>query len=232
MPTTVQVQVLLDECAFRLHCPTFAAGEFVSLADALRILRGSCARLSSLLAGVAGSELFARTDSLTVQAGLGMASLPQDFETLRTVALNLNGTVYELRPAHPGGEAGSTGASVTPGASKTWTSCELPGYWLEDQIIRFSSAPAAASEVTVSYVASGLTIVDEDSYLVLGAGWDEWLVNDFCEKVRVREQKDASDFRQMRAEATQLVLAGAVKRDRFGPLSIRDVRPRKPRWIR
>ncbi len=232
MPTTVQVQALLDECAFRLHTPPFATGEFVTLADALRILRGSCGRLSALLAGVASSELFARTDALTVQAGLDLASLPQDFETLRAVTLAINGSVYELLPTHPGGTAGSTGAAVTPSAAVTWTPSTLPGYWLEDQIIRFSSASSATTEVVVSYVSTGLTFADEDSYLVLGAGWDEWLVNDVCEKIRVREQKDSADFRQMRADATQLVLAGAVKRDRFGPLSIRDVRPRKPRWMR
>lgn len=227
MPSTVQVQALLDEAAFRLHTPAFGTGEFISLADALRIMKGSCTRLSALLASAFGSELFARTDRLTVQAGLDLASLPQDFESLRTVHLDLNGTLYELRAAHPAGEAGYGGTSEVNTAAAAWTAHCVPGYWLEDQVIRFSSPPTEALEVVVSYVSTGLSFADQTSYLVLGAGWDEWLVNDFCEKARVREQKDPSDFVRMRAETTQLIMNAAVKRDRFAPLQIRDVRPRR-----
>lgn len=229
MAQATLVSDLLAEAAFRLHLPDFDTGEFVTKAEALRILRGSCSRLATLLSSTFGSELFARTDTLTVQAGLDMASLPQDFELLRTVHLGLNGSLLELQPGHPAGDAGLGGFSEQDASSVTWTSCNLPRYWIEDQILRLSSSPSAAAELTVSYVASGLTFVDETSVLMLGAGWDEWLVSDLCIKVRGREQKDASDFRQDRADATQLVMAAAVRRDRFAAQAVRDVRPRQVR---
>lgn len=228
MPQTTQVQSLLDEAAFRLNLPAFGVGEFVTMADALRVLKGSCGRLAAFLSGAFASELFVRTDTLPVPADLGYVSLPEDFESLRTVHLLLNDTRYELRAGHPAGEATATGASEDPSTSGAWTATDLPSYWLEDMVLRFSRAPSSEMSIEVSYVG-GLTFDDEDSFLVLGAGWDEFLINDLCEKVRVREQKDASEFVRMRAEAAQLILKSAAKRDRFAPMTVRDVRPRATR---
>ena len=228
---TVAVQDLLDECAFRLHVPAFGTGEFVTLEDALRVLRGACGRLSTLLGSVFGSELFVRDSAATVQAELDAASLPQDFSSLRTIHLSLNGTRYELQREHPAGEATSTGAAEVNTDPRAWTGYDLPRYWLEDQTIRFSFPPTEEMSLYLTYVGDGLTFVDEDSTLVLGAGWDEWLVNDVCEKVSVREQKDASEFVRMRSETTQLIMKAATKRDRSAPVVVRDVRPRAARGV-
>lgn len=226
MPVTVPVSDILSECAFRLQVPAFAAGEFVTADDALRLLRFSCKRLSSLLTGLHGADLFVRTDTLNVQAELDVASLPEDSDTLRTVHWISGDRRIELRRVHPSGEAGYAGYADLDATARGWSEHCPPGYWVEDQVLRFEWAPATAQEVLVSYTGT-LSFTDASSELVLGSGWDEWLVCDVCEKIRVREQKDPSDFIRQRADATALITQGATKRDRLTPLRVRDVRPRR-----
>jgi hypothetical protein len=222
MSTAVTAQEILDECAFRLHAPAFAAGEFVTLVDALRVLRSSLRRLSGMLASVSTGDLLARESTLTVPAGEASCTLPGDHEALRTVHWVSGSNRVELRRGHPAGKMDVDGVGVLDQTAATWVDSAPPTYWLEGDLIRFSVVPSDAQSVVITYTAS-LTIDDEDSVLLLGQGWEEWLVCDMCERIRGREQKDASDFRAAKAEAAAIINASVQKRDRFALHSVRDV---------
>ena len=61
------------------------------------------------------------------------------------------------------------------------------------------------------------------SVMSLQAGWDEWLVLDFCIKCRQAEQKPADDFIGMQAKVESDILSAAKVRDRR-PQRMRDAR--------
>lgn len=207
-------QDVLDRVAFRLHLPAFAAGEFVSDSEGLMLVQDSVGRLSGLLTKLYSDSHFAETATLTTVADFDIVSLPSDFFTLRSVHWVYNDTAYELQP--------SNAATYDP-ESRTWSTHCLPSYRVEANVLVLSPIPDASYTLRCAYTSHLVMEAITDSINGQPA-WREWLVLDVCQRVRDREQKDASELISQRLELESQMKEQASQVDRYGSRQVRDVR--------
>jgi hypothetical protein len=214
MSVAISVAEVFADVAFRLHLPAFASGEFVSDTEALRLFRGSLGRLSGLLTRLYGDDLFAETATVQTQAGFDSVSLPQDFHTLRSVHWVYNNEAHELSRARP---------SDVDSGSGGWSTHCMPQYALEAYTLRLYPTPQDAYVLRIGYTTT-LTVANASATLYGNVGWQEWLTNDMCERIRMREQKPFAEFTQARMEAEMEIRDQATQRDRFAVMQARDTR--------
>lgn len=220
---TVQFVVsdLLSDAAFRLNMPAFAPGQFITDAQALRLIQNGARRLGDLLTDAFGAQYWQRTATLSTQTGLELLSLPTDFTALEALWwVDANGHARRLHRAElehwqPNPENwGGNGLWAWHGAE--------PSFRLQDNAIVLAPVPNGVYTLRLEYVTGLLVAASSD--IILGLpGWDEWLVLDLCEMISDRMEKDSSRFASRRMETEARLLSRANRRDLATPIQAKDV---------
>jgi len=209
------------EVEFLLHSPAFTTTTFVTSPALLRLVQSSARRLGGMLVRTFGDQLFARTATLSTQVGLDLVSLPEDFSTLTSLHWIDGNCAHLLERTHTTDYKEL--AQAWSDSDFFWFSNQKSKYVLEANTIRFVPPPSAVYAIRCAY-QTGLKVETITDILQGGAGWSDWLVADICEAVRIREQKDASDFMMRKAKIEQDLLSQARNRDGNGVKQVRDVR--------
>jgi hypothetical protein len=212
--TSILVSEVIEEARVRMNAPAFTASTQITTTAALNLLKFSARRLSSKLRRAYGSDYFTRTGTLTTQADLNSVSLPQDFTDLRQIAW-----VRDSGPSIPL-EVASVDEFLTPGElSQAWAGA--PKYRLQGNVVQFFPCPNAVYTLSL-YYDTGIFVTAASDTMIIQPGWEEWLINDFCVKVRQSQNKEAGDFIRERAIAEEEILKEASQRDRFQNHTVRD----------
>jgi hypothetical protein len=106
--------------------------------------------------------------------------------------------------------------------AKSWSPNQLPRYRIEGSVIVLTPPPAAVYSLRCAY-STGLSIATTADTIQGQAGWQEWLINDICAMIRLREDKDPGAYLALRGEAEAHILSQAAQRDRNGVTAVRDV---------
>lgn len=222
MATSISVQTdVIDQVRWRLHLPAFSSSSFVTTSDILALVKSSGRRLSGLLTRLYGDAFFAETATLTTVAGFDLVSLPSNFATLRSLHWIDGNNALELARANPGDydpEAVAWGSISDIGLTSA-----TPTYALEANVIRLTPTPAAAYTLRLGYT-SGIFITAASDTIQGQIGWDEWMILDCCQRIREREQKNASEFIRDRLELEEQIKDQASQRDRYANVQVVDRR--------
>lgn len=222
MAHSLTLQSVVDSAVTRLHIPTPAVGEFLTPDMCLDFIQSGCERLSGLVTRAFGDGYWRQTATLATQAGLDLVSLPQDTMTVSSVHWLTNDTAYSLGRAdvHE-----YDPRSQSWGQPNDWSLAYgvMPMYTLEANVLRLVPTPNQVYSLRVAYT-TGLFVTALSDTIPANLGWKEFLINDFCETVGQREQKDVSQFTQRRLEVQQQILDQAAQRDRFATYQVRDTR--------
>jgi hypothetical protein len=222
MAHSLTLQSVVDSAVIRLQIPTPAVGEFLTPAMCLDFIQSGCERLSGLVTRAFGDHYWQQTATLATQAGLDLVSLPSDTMTISSVHWLTNNSAYPLARAdvHE-----YDPRSQSWGQPNDWspTYGVLPMYTVEANVIRLVPTPNAVYSLRVAYT-TGLFVTALTDTIPANLGWKEYLVNDFAEMVRQREDKDASNFTARRMEVQDQILDQAAQRDRFATYQVRDTR--------
>ncbi len=222
MSLPVLVSEIISDVETRCGLPVCTADTNVTATAMLRMVKQSAQRLSGLMTGAFGSNYFATQMTLATQAGLAFVSLPTNFATLLRLYYVSGGKAYPIEMAQV--EDWSP-ASVTP---QSWTAADAPNsvsvqYRLQGAILALYPCPSAAYTLSMTYT-TGLFVTATSDTIAGQIGWDEWLTLDVCCRVRQREQKDYSEFRDERAIVEGNILGQAKQRDRTAVFQVRDDR--------
>lgn len=214
MGTSILVSEVIEEARVRMNAPVFTSSTQITTTAALNLMKFSARRLSSKLRRAYGSDYFTRTGTVATQAGLNSVSLPQDFTDLHQIAW-VRGTNDSI-PL----DVASVDEFTTPGENpQAWAGA--PKYRLLANTIQLFPCPNA--EYTLSlYYDTGIFIAASSDSMIIQPGWEEWLINDFCVKVRQSQNKEAVDYLRERAIAEEEILKEAAQRDRFRTHIVRD----------
>jgi hypothetical protein len=222
MSHSLTLQSVVDSAVIRLQIPTPAVGEFLTPAMCLDLIQSGCERLSGLVTRAFGDHYWQQTSTLATQAGLDLVSLPTDTMTISSVHWLVNNSAYPLSRAdvHEYDPRSQSGVSLTIGAPPMACSrCTR----LRPTLSVWFPVPNAVYSLRVAYT-TGLFVTALTDTIPANLGWKEYLVNDFCEMVRQREDKDASNFTARRMEVQEQILDQAAQRDRFATYQVRDTR--------
>lgn len=214
MGTSILVSEVIEEARVRMNAPFFTSSTQITTTAALNLMKFSARRLSAKLRRAYGSDYFARTGTVTTQADLNSVSLPQDFTDLRQISW-----VRGANDSVPLDVASVDEFSAPGEDSQAWSGS--PRYRLLGNTIQLFPCPNA--EYTLSlYYDTGIFVSATSDTMVIQPGWEEWLINDFCVKVRQSQNKEAGDFLRERAIAEEEILKEAAQRDRFRTHIVRD----------
>lgn len=216
----VQTDVL-DQVRFRLHLPAYSASSFVTTSDALALAKSAGRRLSGILTRLYGDGFFTETATLTTVPDFDLVSLPENFATLRSLHWFDGTNSLELGLARAG-DFDPTSQSWGQLSELGLTSLR-PTFALEANVIRLYPTPAEAYELRLSYT-SGIFIASASDDVQGQIGWDEWMVLDICQRIREREQKDASEFIRDRMELEEQIKEQASQRARYQTHQVVDRR--------
>ncbi len=226
MAQTISISDLATDVAFRLNTPAFAAGEFVSDTQILRLLQQSLGRLSGILARCYGDGILTSAQTLTTVPGLDLVSLPQSFTTLQSLHLRIDGVSHELSRS----DLGDRGGIAT-----TWTADALPTYRIEGYALRVYPTPDAAYTLIATFT-DVLAITALTDTIQGEPAWADYVVADVCARIRQREQKDAGEFVAERTLVETAIRDESVSRDRGGVVQVRDTygalnaQPKRRQW--
>lgn len=214
MATSISISDVLAQAAFRLHLPNFAAGEFVSDTQALMLAKMAVSRLGAMLNRSFGDNYFARTATLSTQAGLDLVSLPDDFKDLLSLTWVSGNDAQTV-----------TRAEITDydPTARSWSTAYVPKYRIEGETLVLTPIPSAVYTLRCAYT-TGLSITSTADTIQALPGCDEWLVLDICQIIRGREDKDVSTYVLAKREIQEDLKAQAIQRDRHGTTAVRDVR--------
>lgn len=223
MDVQINIADVVADVQFRLHVPTIGTTSFVTSAQMLQLLKRSVGRLSALLTRSFSDGYWARTATLTTQAGVDVVSLPPGFQTLTSLHWVDGNDALLLARAHD--------VDYTPHAESwagsypwLWDVGRASRYVLEGSAIRLIPPPAGAYTLRCAYQA-GLSISSLDDVIsAQDDSWADWLALDACIIIRSREDKDASNFILLKQEIEQNLRDQAQQRDRLATYQIRDVR--------
>jgi hypothetical protein len=215
MATSVLVSEVLEEARVRLDLPAFSTTTFVTSAAALNFVKFGARRLSAILRRAYGSEYFTTRTTLSTQANVDTVSLPSNFTDLRQLAWMRTSTESVPLEMASVDEWLASSEDVQP-----WNSA--PKYRLIGQTITLYPCPNAIYTLSL-YYDTGIFVTATSDTISAQPGWEEWLVLDFCIRVRQKEEKDASDFIVERESVEQEILAAAQARDRFQTHTVRDL---------
>lgn len=226
MPT-VLVSAIQERVRQICDLPTFTTNSPITSACILDFVKVAAELLAALVGEAASAELyFAAPTQLSTQAGVGFVSLPTGFTSL--VRLSWQRTSLEDIALDV------ASADFFEDWPNGWSSV-VPRYRLIGETIQLFPTPTAVYTLN-AYYSTGLSPTAASDQLVLRAGWDLWIALQTAMLVRVRQQKDASDFAVLLGKS-EADIRRQLKRDRFGVRRVRDVRsggdhgyPRNGRW--
>jgi len=214
MGQPILVSEVIESSRVRLGMPAFDSTTYIADAAALDIMKDACARLGALIRRAFGSDYFTTNTTLQTQSGINFVSLPADFSDLRQIAWMQSAT-QSVPLIHA-----DVDYWLAQGEQQTsWGSG--PRYSIQGNVIQLYPCPNQVYTLSL-YYDTGIYVTATTDYMVIQPGWKEWLVNDFCIRVRRAEELDASDFLTDRQVAESNILAEAAMRDRFRNYQVRD----------
>ena len=214
MGTAVLVSEVLEEARVRLGLPAYASGSLVTSTAALNLVKFSARRLSALIRRT-DSDYFLTTGSLTTSAGINEVSLPANFSDLRSIAWMR--TADERVPLEMASVDDLDGTGET---AESWQCA--PRYRLTSNVVMLFPKPNAAYTLSI-YYDTGIYVTATTDLISCQPGWDEWLVLDFCVRVRQMEEASAADFIAERNKVEFDIIKQASMRDRFMVHQVRDL---------
>lgn len=232
MITVTRAQIE-EEVRQRTDLPAYGTESPVTQAEITLMCERSLSRLAGILSEAYPEGYQISTASLATQAGVGLVSLPSDFERLLRVAWLFAGD----RPEITLQVADVDNWEPWPGSWSSyngWLFGMSPSYRVQGMTLGLFPTPDAIFNLKLWYVPS-LLFTGGTPSVQLRQGWDDWLVCDVAVRVRQRQQKDYSDFANERDRIAEKINDQA-QRDVYSPRTIRDHRTgivfgsRRYRW--
>lgn len=219
----------MEDVCFELHYPSWGTGEFITNADAVRLLKSSATRLSGIMTRLYSDALFAETATLTTVPNFDLVSLPEMFGTLRSLYwVTDEGHAYPLNRADVHEYTETAESWGDP--NNYWSCARLPMFSLEANVLRMVPTPTQAYTLRCAYTTGIFLELDPESEGAFDTtfpgqiGWREWMVADICYRLTKREQKDPSLFLNDLAVAEAQMKDHISQRDRYSTYQVRDTR--------
>ncbi len=229
MSTSFSVADIVADIARTANVPTFTTTTNITASQVTYKLLQSARSLSALFRQKRGEDLdFVNQASLTVQAGVGLTSLPADCGEVQAVLWAKTPSDWRLVDAAPLDDY-EYGQLDT---LKTWTDGQRPSYMLQGNTIRFFPGSSVAETVIVVYTKH-LDLTGETSFLSrLDA--DRWLTLDVAIWVLNAQGRpeQAMVYMQEKAMLEANLFAASRARDPNAVHTIRDTQGRRLRNIR
>lgn len=215
---------------FRVECdiPAFTTDTHVTTAMALDYVKLSAQKLAGLIQEAGGDEQYLTlSTNLSTVADIPVVSLPANTADVIRLAMVVGGdrevqmTIAPLDWWDPG--------------PAFWIEPEnVPMYRIIGNTVTLFPTPTSVRTIRAYYTV-GFTVTLTTDILALRSNWDEYIFQDCCCRVRRRQNKDGSDFKEERDRA-EASIRRQLMRDRAGVHQIRDVRSvpydgrRRPGW--
>lgn len=216
----------------RLDLPAISASSYPTLATVQQAVRESAFMLSAKLRSFSGQDHFTAQATLTTTPGLSLLPVSPTLPCfgIRRLAWVVNSArTIDLELAEP---------EDWRDDGQGWTDATAPKYRFMQMSLELYPTPQAAHTVklyyftAINYVVGAFSTNPQN----LDLGWQEWIVNDVCSKVRTKQEKAGMDFIGARESAWDAIVAASSRRDAYGAHQVRDLRganvrmPRK-RWF-
>jgi hypothetical protein len=216
MSRTTTFALLKEAIRTRYDLPAFSSTTHITTTQINALTNDSLQGYYALLLSLYGDEYY--STSSTITASSATTAVP----TRCLKILNLwwlRGTDDVVRI-----QRGSADDLLLANyASKTWTEYG-PKYRLQGTgTILWLPTPSTSYNVRCDHVALPADLSADGDTLFSGAGWEQWVIADVCQKLAQREEKDPSVFMAERAGWEARILAQAPDRTEGEPLQLRDV---------
>lgn len=219
MATSFLVSDLLADIARSANVPAFSTTTSVTLAQATYWLVQAARSLSARYRDVFGSDGdYLRTASLTVQADVGLTSMPDDCGEIHAVLWAKSSSDWRLL------DAGSLDdlQDGHDGNLRPWTAGAEPRYRLEGETLTFYPISSIAENVVVLYTTH-LDLTDETSFLAR-VDSDLWLTWEVVRRVLVSQNRDTSAAVAEKVALEASLFGAGRKRDVNEVHTIRNTR--------
>lgn len=217
MGRSVTLALLREAVRTRYDLPTFSSSTYVTTTHVNAMLNASLQAYTAMLCEAYGDNYFTTSAAAVTVASTGTTSLPTRFYKLSKLWW-LRGTddVVPIRRATVD-ELG-----LANYAARSWNTYG-PRYQLQGaSLVRWLPTPNAVYNLVFDYVQLPADLAAEGDTFEGGPGWDEWVVNDVCAKIAMREERDPTAYAAARADWEARIRAQAGERDEAQAFTVRD----------
>lgn len=226
MATSFSVTDILADVARRANVPAFTTTTNVTTAQATGWLVQSARSLSALFRQKLGEDNdFIQQGTLTVQANVGLASLPSNCGEVHALLWVRSTSDYRLLDAADLDQF----EDLQTGDIRKWTDGPAPTYRLMGNTVTFFP-PSSEEETVLIYYTTHLDLTGQTSFFArLDA--DLWLTLDVvCKLLNAQGRADvAAVYLQEKMMLEANLFSGARERDPYQVNTIRDTKSRRAR---
>jgi len=214
----IAFSTLRESVRARYDLPTFSTATFVKTADVNSLINESLQGLAALLISCFGDDYYAATSNITASANTSTTALPT--RCIKVLKLWWVRGTDDIVPIMRGNADDTLLASYS---AKSWTDYAPRYRLLGTASIRWLPTPNASYTVACEHVALPADLSADGDTVECGPGWEQWVINDVCAKIAIKEEKDPSVFFAERANWEQRIVAQAPERAESDALQLRDV---------
>lgn len=188
---SVSLATLRSRVALRFNLPTVDATSWVTTTELNAEINASLQQFYALWMDGQGDDYFAAYEDVATSANVDLTSLPDGcFRVLNVTWLRATDDPVQMEQAHPR-EARLSGLEP-----QSWDSVRPRWAPHGTSSIRWLPTPSAEYSLRVTYVKLPADLNDSEETATFdgGPGWEEWVINDVCEKLCPRDERDPSGF--------------------------------------
>jgi len=211
---SVLVSEVIEEARFRVDANS-GASTYVNDAAMLRLVKFSARRLSAMIRREFGGDYFTSRTTLTTTPSSDTVALPGNFSDLRQIAW-----VRGSNDVVPMSRAGVDDWRASSETATAWDAA--PTYQIQSSNLLVFPKPNQAYTLSI-YYDTGIYVTSTSDSIDAQPGWEEWLINDVCIRIRMREDLEFSSFEKERSIAAAEIKQQAAQRDRVGVHTVRDL---------
>lgn len=219
MGVTLTVSQVQERARLLAELPAFTTNSQVDSATVLEWTKASLRQLAALVKTNGGEQYLVSASTLTTTANVpSVAFAPGNVpypDLVRLTWQRDSQTEIPLERANVD-EMDPYPAKWSQGAAGPIR------YRVMGQTIRLFPTPDAVYTLNL-YSTGTISVTDVNSTVDFRDLWDDWVVNDLCVRIRVRQQKDASEFLSERSRLEGMIV-GTLRRDKYRGQQARDMR--------